>query len=227
MTHPRPRSLIAVDGIDGSGKSVLAKQLIAAAIDSGIGAVLLSADDFRRPVDWVRPDRSEAQVYYDEYYDLPLLDRRLQEFRQGAHSLEIPTYDPARERIEGGRTIACGDTALAIVEGVFTLRMATVSTDAAVIYLRTSFSEARRRIVARDTARGRSLADVTHRITARYFPCHERYLRDLDPLTRAHVIVDNEQFQSPRIDRFDAAGMESHLAAIVARVLGGEDGARR
>lgn len=217
--HPA-RSLIAVDGIDGSGKSVLARQLAAAAADAGIGTVVLAVDDFRRSVDWRRPDRSEADIYYDDYYDLPLLDRCLQAFTEGAASVEIPTFDSVLERIAGRKTIAYGSSAVGIVEGAFALRVAAVSSQAALIYLRTSYPEAHRRIVARDTARGRAIDDVTHRIDARYFPCQQRYLRDFDPMTHADVVVDNEQLSSPRVVRFNPDRLGPEMAAALSRALG-------
>jgi uridine kinase len=214
------RSLIALDGIDGSGKSVFAHRLATAAAEIGIDAVLVSVDDFRRPVDWRQPDRSEADVYYDEYFDLPLLDRCLHAFEEGASSVEIPIFDRTSESFAGRRTIVYGDAVLAIVEGVFTLRVSAVSARAPLVHLRTSFPEAHRRIVVRDTARGRSLADVRHRITARYFPCQERYHRDLNPAGRADVIVDNERLESPRIVRFDRSRLAPELVAALSRALG-------
>jgi uridine kinase len=210
-----PRSVVAVDGIDGSGKSMLARRLVATAADAGLSAVLLSVDDFRRPVEWQRVDRSEADIYYDEYYDLPLLERCLQAFERGAASVEIPHFDPARERIDGSRTIVFGEAAMVVVEGVFVLRLPTVAAQAAIIHLVTSVAEARRRILSRDIARGRHLIDVTHRITQRYFPSQERYLRDLDPRGRASVIVDNERFDSPRIVRFAPWRFETLLRRIL------------
>jgi uridine kinase len=214
------RSLIAVDGIDGSGKSVFADRLAAAAAEVGIGAVVVSIDDFRRPVDWRQPERSEADIYYDEYFDLPLLDRCLLAFEEGAPSVQIPIFDPASERFAGQRTIFYGAAVLAIVEGVFTLRVSALSARASLVHLRTSFPEARRRIVVRDTARGRSIADVRHRIAARYFPCQERYHRDLDPAGRADVIVDNEKLDSPRVERFDRSRLGPLLAAAFSRITG-------
>jgi len=220
MMGPAPRSVVAVDGIDGSGKSILAQQLRAAAADAGVATVLLGVDDYRRPVVWSQPGRSEADIYYDDYYDLGFLDRCLRAFLAGDSSIAIPHFDSRSERIEGSRTIAFGDATVAIVEGVFALRVAAVATGAALIYLRTSFPEAHRRIVARDTARGRTVENVTHRIGTRYFPSQERYLRDHDPVGRADVVIDNENFASPHIARFDGARLPPALAAVLPAALG-------
>ena len=217
------RSLIAVDGIDGSGKSVLAERLGAAAADLGINAVVLAVDDFRRPVDWGRRPpgdaRSEADLYYEEYYDLPLLDQCLAAFLGGDASVEIPVFDSAAHRLDGRRTIVFGAATVAIVEGVFALRLANLATGGALIYVRTSFAAARERIVRRDTQRGRDRGDVIHRITARYFPAQERYLREFDPLIRADVLVDHEILGAPRIVHLRSEHLGPELSAVVSRAL--------
>ena len=214
------RSLLAIDGIDGSGKSVLAERLAIATASAGLQTVTLAVDDFRRPVDWHAGGRLEADIYYDDYYDLPLLDRCLAAFMAGSPSVEIPVFDPAAHRIDGHRTITFAGAELAIVEGVFALRLTSVSTAAGLIYLRASFSAARERIVARDTARGRDPADVHHRITARYFPSQERYLGAFDPMGRADVLVDHEESGTLRVARFRPDHLGPTIADAVSRALG-------
>lgn len=220
MTANKGRSLLAIDGIDGSGKSVLAARLSAATTAAGMEAVTFAVDDFRRPVDWARGDRSEADIYYDDYYDLALLDRCLAAFMDGATSFEIPAFDAAAHRIDGHRTISFPGAALAIVEGVFVLRLPRVSAGAGLIYLRASFAAARRRILARDAARGRDPADIHHRITARYFPSQERYLRAFNPVARADVLVDHEESGSLLVARFNVDRLGATAATAVARALG-------
>jgi uridine kinase len=218
---PAPtRSVIAVDGIDGSGKSILARQLTAAADRAGLATVVLGVDDFRRPVDWSQGGRAEADIYYDDYYDLAHLDRCLRAFLDGASSVEIPVFDSRTERLEGTRTVPFAGAAVAVVEGVFALRVGAVAAGAALLYLRTSFSEARRRILARDTARGRTPENVSHRIDARYFPSQERYLREHDPVGRADVIIENEDFAAPHLARFEAARLHPALAEALPAVCG-------
>jgi uridine kinase len=220
VTSGPGRSIIAVDGIDGSGKSVLAGQLTAAAARAGIPTLVLGVDDFRRPVDWTAGGRTEAEVYYDDYYDLAHLDRCLRAYTEGVASVEIPVFDSTSERLHGTRTIAFAGAAVAVVEGVFALRVAAVAEHAALVYLRTSFSEARRRVLARDTARGRTTENVKHRIDARYFPAQERYLREHDPVSRADIVMENEDFAARRISRLDGGRLPPALAQVLQVTLG-------
>ena len=216
--------LLAVDGIDGSGKSVLAEALVTALERAGTRAALLRVDDYRRPVDWKAAGRAEADVYYEDYYDLRLLDDGVRAFLADAEGVSLPVFDSAREILAGERRVAFAGAAALVVEGVFVLRAPTVAARGRALYLRTSFDEARRRILARDSARGRTVADVTHRIDARYFPAQERYLREHDPVAHAAVLVEHERLAAPSIARLDTTriapslqqAIESALAAFAA-----------
>jgi hypothetical protein len=90
---------------------------------------------------------------------------------------------------------------LAIVEGVFTLRVPTVAASAALVFLRVSADEARRRILARDRAKGRTDEEIQRRIARRYFPGQDRYRLECDPEARAAAIVDNDDWRRPRVVR--------------------------
>jgi uridine kinase len=224
VTEPAAPWLLAVDGIDGSGKSVLAEAVVTALQNAGTRAALLRVDDYRRPVNWKAEGRAEADVYYADYYDLAQLDEGVRAFLDGAPGISIPVFDSSRERLDGQRWIAFDGARALVVEGVFAQRARTVRERGQSVYLRTSFDEARRRILARDTARGRTVADVSHRIDARYFPAQERYLREHDPVARAAVLVEHERLAAPVLARLDSARIaptlqqtiESALAAFAA-----------
>ena len=213
------RWLLAVDGIDGSGKTVLGQRLVAALGEAGRPAALLRVDDFRRPVDWRAAGRLESDVYYEDYYDLARLNDAIEAFLAGGSGVTIPVFDSASERITGERRITFEGTTALLVEGVFVQRSPAVRDRGGIVYLRTSFDEARRRILARDTARGRTLADVSHRISARYFPAQERYLREHQPVVRADVLVEHERLGAPTTARLDLTRFAPGVEVILRRAL--------
>lgn len=212
-----PRSILTVDGVDGSGKSTFARWLAGALAAEGVPGVVISIDDFRRPVDWARV-ASEADAYYDAYYDLAGCERCLAAFAAGAPGAAIPAFDPVTERPAPPRELAFGDAAVAIVEGVFPLRVAPASAGLA-IYLDTSPAEARRRIVERDLGKRRTREEIERRIERRYAPGQARYHAELDPRGRAAVVIDNEHPAAPRALRRDLAGAPPPLGAALDRVL--------
>lgn len=214
------RRLLAVDGIDGSGKSMLADRLLGVLAQAGTPAVLLRVDDFRRPIAWGQDARGEADVYYEDYYDLALLERGARAFLQGDSGFELPVFDSRTERHQGRRTIAFDGAPLALIEGVFAQRVRAVREGAAIVYIETSREEARRRILARDTARGRTVADVTHRIETRYFPAQARYIREHDPVAHADALIAHERAGAPDLVRADAGRLGGALFAALQRVVG-------
>lgn len=204
MTRP----LILVDGIDGSGKSHLAERIRQEASAAGLRPVLLRVDDFRVATDWAGVD--EAEVYYESYYDLLGLDARLSAYHAGAEDIEVPAFDSVAERGAELRRIRLSDTQLVIVEGVFVRRLPSAE-GSTLIYIETSYAEARRRILARDLAKGRSAAEVERRVDRRYAPSQRRYHERFQPRVHAHVVVDHEILGSPTVIH---ASVEGHPPAV-------------
>jgi uridine kinase len=210
------RTLVAIDGIDGSGKSIFAARLGQALDADAVPAVLFHVDDFRRAVDWSRADRAELDTYYDDYYDLTALDDCLRAFLGGSPAVAITLSDLTSGAPQPPRRIDLAGVAVAIVEGVFVRRLPTVTASAAIIAIETSAAEARRRILARDVAKGRSEAEIAHRIAARYFPAQERYRTAAAGQPAPAVVVNNETPGSGRIVSLD----RSRVPAVVQKALG-------
>lgn len=212
------RSLIAVDGIDGSGKSTFARTLLAELAAHGCGGVIVSVDDFRRGLDWTAIDRPEVDAYFDSYYDLELAERCLRAFVAGAPRLTIPRYDVMTERIDGTRELVFEGAEVAIVEGVFPLRIPPVA-EGLLVYLEASEAEVRRRIIARDIQKRRTREETEARIDRRYFPAQERYRALFSPRDRADVVIDNEVPTAPRALRRQLGRAPEPLRTLLDRLL--------
>jgi uridine kinase len=191
------RRIVTVDGIDGSGKSVLARRLAA---HLGPQAALLSIDDFRRPVDWTRTDRSELELYYDERYAFAEVDACLQLFLTGAPACSYRAFDGMREVLGETRALSLAGVSLLLVDGVFVARVPSAER-ALSIYVDVPAQEARRRLLTRDLDKGRTPEEITRRIDHRYFPAHARYHAERGARERAAVLVDNTDFRAPRLLR--------------------------
>ena len=212
-----PKTIITVDGLDGSGKSTFARGLVTAFTTAGVRSVVVRVDDFRRPIDWGTA-ASESDVYYDAYYDLALCESSLAAFLAGASGTTIPNFELASERLEGSRPLVFEGCAVAVVEGVFPLRIPSAA-GGMQIYLETSESEARRRIIARDLQKGRTREEIERRIDRRYFPSQARYRAAFGPRERADVIIDNEAPGSARALRRDLGRLPEALRTILDQAL--------
>lgn len=186
MTNAAPPLLLFVDGIDGSGKSTLARQLSHALAAIAINTWQLAVDDFRKPVDWQAAHDAQARQYYDDYFDLALLDDVLQRAIEGQTSLSLPVFTEGQARAWKTTWLAPCDVIL--LEGVFTQRLAAAA-QAGLVYVNVDWAVARDRIVARDQAKGRSATDVNNRIDARYMPGQRTYEAQCQPKTRAHWLA--------------------------------------
>jgi uridine kinase len=193
------RAIVPIDGLDGSGKSQLAARLAAACAANGAGVTTFSVDDFRRAVDF-SDGAAEPDLYYDRYYDFSAFDSCLRAFLEGDAQAVIPRWDSLADRIEGEKTLRFGDAELAIVDGVF-LRRAPIIAAGPTVLLVVSPEEAQRRIMERDRKKGRSDEEIVRRITRRYFPGQERYRREHDPVGQAAVVIENDDWRSPRLVR--------------------------
>ncbi|HEX3697770.1 MAG TPA: hypothetical protein VH374_20520 [Polyangia bacterium] len=210
-----PRILVAIDGIDGSGKSIFAQRFSLALDADGVRTVLFHVDDFRRPIDWSRTDRAALDLYYDDYYDLPVLDDCLRAFSGGQPSVDVRLIDLPSGVAQPARRIDFAGVGVAIVEGVFVRRLATVGAAATVIVIETTPAEARRRLLSRDIAKGRSQAEIAHRIAARYFPAQDRYRAFTDGQPAPAVSIDNETPSAARLASLD----QRRVPAVVRRAL--------
>jgi uridine kinase len=213
------RALVSIDGLDGSGKSRFARALAAACeADTGEPVFLFHVDDFRRPLGAVPAGGDEAALYYERYYDFPLLDACLGRFLAGAPSVAVPRFDPATERLDGQQELRFGEARLALLEGVFVLRAPSAAASA-VVLLEVTEAEARRRILARDMARGRAREVVESRMNNRYFPAQRAYRAAFDPARRADVVVDNERWERPRVLRTTAGRLPRAVEKALPRIV--------
>jgi uridine kinase len=212
------KPLITIDGIDGSGKSTFARRLAAALDEHGRRAVIISIDDFRRPVAWNALTEPELEVYYERYYDLAMAEHVLRAFQAGESRVTIPQYDSIREQIVGTRDLGFDEADIAVVEGVFPLRVPAVASGL-VLFLEVTPEEARRRIITRDMKKQRTREETERRIDRRYFPAQERYWAGFAPRERADVIIGNDDPVHPQVRKRELERAPAGLRELLDGVL--------
>jgi uridine kinase len=187
--------LVAVDGIDGSGKSRFADALARECTADGLSVAVVRVDDFRRPqaLEDVGAEQ-EAEAYYERYYDFAAVDAHLDAL------------------------VAAGRTSVIILEGVFVLRVRR-AVGACLVVLEVAAEVAFERLRARDAARGRPPEEVDRRIRRRYLPGQARYRAELDPAGRADLLIDNGDWSRPAVLLRRAARLPAALEPAVNRVL--------
>lgn len=211
------RVLVGIDGPDGAGKTTLADRLADALRPAPresalqfpalqVPALRVSVDGFNRPraQRYERGELSPEGYYLDSFDYQRLREQCLLPFLRGDSTLRRPAYDQRGDAGEGIDAVAVPDRAVLVVDGVFLLRPELRELWTLSVYLRVSAQETLRRAHRRDLDLFGSAEEVERRYLGRYLPGQALYRQRSDPEALAHILVDNEQADAPRVERWTA-----------------------
>jgi uridine kinase len=195
--YGKGRAIVAVDGLDGAGKTVFADAL-AAQLGIGNRAVFrASMDDFHNPraVRYAR-GKDSPEGFYRDSYDYATFRRVLVEpFRTGwIGSFVLRAFDLKRDAPFEQKWSSGPADALLVVDGIFLNRPELKGLWNYSIWLEVDPDVAAGRVIARDAT------DFEHDIAnpERYSGGQELYLRDAKPRDAATATIDNNDFEHPR-----------------------------
>jgi uridine kinase len=196
------RTLVAIDGLDAAGKTTLANRLAERlAATSGLAVIRASIDDFHhcKADRWRRGPLSGEGYYRDTFDFATLASDLLEPFRAGHHTARTASLDYGTDEVVETQA-AVPERAVLIVDGVFLQRDELCGFWSLTIYLRIS-PETALRGVPRDTPAGGSAHDVEERYLSRYLPGQALYVAEVDPESRADIVVDNTHPDAPQVIR--------------------------
>lgn len=186
------RVIIAVDGVDGAGKTEFAGAL-AAQLGIGHRAVFrASIDDFHQPrARRYARGKDSPEGFYRDSYDYPTFKRMLTEpFRTGwIGSFNLAAFDLKRDLPFQPVWSSGPKDAILIVDGIFLNRPELRGIWNYSIWLDVDPEVATARMLERD---GRSPNPE------RYRDGQKLYLEEAKPREAASAIVDNSDFERPR-----------------------------
>ncbi|HVJ28923.1 MAG TPA: uridine kinase [Gammaproteobacteria bacterium] len=201
LAHP---TRVAIDGVDGSGKTTLADELVEPVQRAGRAVIRASVDGFHNPraVRYTRgPDSPEG--YFLDSFDYATLKLELLDplgptcdarFRAAA-------FDYRLDRpVESPRRVAPRDAVL-LFDGVFLSRPELQASWDLAIWLDVPFEITVERAIARDARAGGDAAVTRGKYKDRYVPGQRLYLEQCRPRDRADIVVDNSVFNRPQIVR--------------------------
>jgi uridine kinase len=205
-TVERPHPLrVAIDGVDASGKTTLADELVPLIENHGRPVIRASVDGFHYPrvVRYQRGADSPEGYYRDSFDDAAILRELLIPLGPGGNGkycravFDFRVDAPAPET----RCIA-PQSAILLFDGVFLLRPELVDHWDFSIFVDVDFNLSVPRAVARDVARDEEHLDADHireKYNQRYLPGQIIYLRESQPKTLADVIFDNNDLEDPKV----------------------------
>jgi uridine kinase len=198
---PGPRCVrVAVDGVDGVGKSTFAGALAAALTSRGRAVVHLSADDFHQPrAARHRRGRDSPEGFWLDSYDYPALVRDVlrpfgpegsRRYRRAAHDLRTDAVLDLPWRTAAPGTVL-------ILDGLFLHRDELTGFWDFSVFLDAPFEVT----VARMARRDGSHPDPRHPSVARYVGGQRLYFAACAPWERADVVIDNRDVTRPVLVR--------------------------
>ena len=195
---PGHRIIVAIDGVDGAGKTTLANAL-AVPVAGRRPVVRASIDDFHRPAAerWAR-GRESAEGFFRDSFDYDGLARVLLDpFRAGGEIL-VAIHDVVADiprNVSGG--VPAPDAVL-ILDGIFLHRAELVDRWDLSIYLDVDFPVS----IPRGAQRGFGDPDPAAPSNHRYVEGQRIYLAEADPASRATILVDSTDIDQPRIIKY-------------------------
>lgn len=194
---------VAVDGVDGAGKTWFCDELAVVLRAAGADVVRVSVDGFHRPraERYARGASSPEGFYLDSYdyarFRTDVLDPFAPQapaggraYREAAHDVttDAPLDPPARP---------VGEHAVLLVDGIFLHRDELVEAWDLSVYLHVPPHVSVPRIAQRDAAP----PDPDDPRNARYVGGQRLYHARCDPQARATLVVDNSDLAAPVVLR--------------------------
>lgn len=199
------RLRVCVDGYTASGKTSFAHELAAAVRSLGRSTLRASLDDFKKPWRDARLkgyDRVSGDGYYRNAPDFISAQRLLLEPAgpAGSGTVALCAYDPLTGIDHRNVTVQAPADSVLIVDSVFAMRAEYEQYWDLRIWLSVPAEVSLRRGIDRDTdAEGRAEAERLHR--DRYHASERIYIAEVDPITKADLVVDNTDFANPVLVR--------------------------
>jgi uridine kinase len=190
---------VAVDGIDGAGKTHFANALAKELILRGASVVRASADGFYNPPKTRhRRSQSSPEGFYRDSFDYGSFIRLLLDplGPEGSGSYVSEVYDWQRERNVTRQPQLAPPESILVVDGIFMLRDELVQFWDYTVWLDVPFEVA---IPRGASPRGYYDADPRSPGNRRYIEGQRLYFTECNPRGRASIVIDNTDVANPAI----------------------------
>lgn len=192
---------VAINGIEGTGKTVFAKKLTKYLKSENIIAMQISIDGFHfnKEIRY-KQGRDSAKGYYeDAYNETAFIEKVLM-----ASQAEIPNITKATHHLETDEylnlmPIKIDNKTILITDGAYLFKPNYRKHWDLKIYLKTSFEIAMKRGIERDKNSLGGIDLTKEKYEKRYHKSSRIYLKENKPEKIADIIIDNSDFNNLKI----------------------------
>ncbi len=196
-------TVVGINGVDGSGKTTFAAELVEQLeVQTDREVLSFSIDDFHNPqTERYRKGELSAQGFYEDSFNKKALIKKvLHPLKQGARRYQQKHFDHRLDVEVDSPTKEATPDAIAIIEGVFLFTVDLVKFFDYKIFLHADFENTMQRGITRDIAiDSKQKVEMREKYLKRYIPGQKLYLEENSPMTVADLVIENTNFVAPKI----------------------------
>jgi uridine kinase len=192
--------LIAIDGVDTSGKTTLADNIYNQ-LKNESNALRVSIDKFHNPKEIrMRQGILSPEGYYEDSFNIhQIIEKVIKPIKNKNGTIISGIFDYKIEQNISVQEIPVSDDMIVIFDGVFLNREELYNFWDLSIFLDISFDTVMERAIKRDLTYFGSKDEVIKRYSLRYIPGQKLYLEKNNPKERSRIIIDNNNLDDPII----------------------------
>lgn len=196
--HP---TRVAIDGVDGVGKTTLADELVVPLRRAGREVVRASVDGFHNPraMRYLRGADSAEGYYLDSFDYAALKSALLQPLVHAGAPFRAAVFDYRVDAAVDAPPRTASSDAILLFDGVFLQRPELDGCWDVAIWVDAPFEVTVARAVARDAARGGDSEGTRRKYRDRYVPGQQMYMGRCRPRERADMVFHNADVERPRL----------------------------
>jgi len=199
--------LVCIDGVDTSGKTTLSKSLAEYLSKRGHSIIESSIDGFHNPAEKrYRRGSNSPEGYYKDSFDYDSLRDFLISPLKSGLNMEYRTavYDSKTESKVEQEPKMIQPGSILLMEGVFLQRPELIEYWDYSVFLHVDFEQVISRAKIRDQHLLGAEEEVEMRYRNRYIPGQQLYLNESDPFSNANIVIDNNDYNNPKIVGHDS-----------------------
>lgn len=189
---------VAIDGVDGAGKTIFADELSSSVSALGRPVIRASVDSFHnRKTIRYRQGRHSPKGFFEDSYNYGALKTLLLDPLGPDGNLRCRTtfFDHTLDTEVPAVEVEVAPSSVLLIDGIFLHRPELLQYWDASIFLRVDFAQS----VARCATRDGSVSDPDAISNRRYVEGQRLYLQHCRPESTATIVIDNNDLSSPAL----------------------------